>query len=258
MDKLKNNFRKDSMTEFRKSKKYVSLSQEVKKKILEYIEKENLQPDDKLPSESQLTKMFKISRYTIREALALLEQEKIIYKIKGKGTFVNKKPIQIKSGLEYLDSITEIIRKFGYEPGTKWVSIEETIPTKDMVKKLNLKPKEKVITFKRIRTADGKPAAFLVDTVAKKILGNKKPDQINFESLFEYMEKEFGIIIEYAISEIIPTFPTEEMIQYLGVDKNSLFLLLYQLHYDKEGRTIFYSLDYFDPKIFKFKVIRSR
>ena len=127
-----------------------------------------------------------------------------------------------------------------------------------MVKKLNLKPKEKVITFKRIRTADGKPAAFLVDTVAKKILGNKKPDQINFESLFEYMEKEFGIIIEYAISEIIPTFPTEEMIQYLGVDKNSLFLLLYQLHYDKEGRTIFYSLDYFDPKIFKFKVIRSR
>lgn len=115
-----------------------------------------------------------------------------------------------------------------------------------------------MITFKRIRTADGKPAAFLVDTVAKKILGNKKPDQINFESLFEYMEKEFGIIIEYAISEIIPTFPTEEMIQYLGVDKNSLFLLLYQLHYDKEGRTIFYSLDYFDPKIFKFKVIRSR
>lgn len=32
MDKLKNNFRKDSMTEFRKSKKSVSLSQEVKKK----------------------------------------------------------------------------------------------------------------------------------------------------------------------------------------------------------------------------------
>ncbi|HHW57639.1 MAG TPA: GntR family transcriptional regulator [Clostridia bacterium] len=246
------------MVEIKKRESTVSLSQEVKKQILEYIERNDLQPNDKLPSENQLTKLFKTSRYTLREALALLKQERIIYKIKGKGTFVNKKPIQIKSGLEYLDSITEIIKKFGYVPGTKWVSIEEKSPTKDMIEKLNLKSKGKVITFKRIRTANGKPAAFLVDTVAKKVLGNRKPEIIIYESLFDYLEKEFGIIIEYAVSEIIPAFSTDEMIKYMGVEKNSLFLLLYQLHYDREGRPIIYSFDYFDPEVFKFKVIRSR
>jgi GntR family transcriptional regulator len=236
----------------------IPLSQVAKGKILEYISKEKLQADDVLPSENLLMEMLGVSRYTVREALALLEQDKIIYKVQGKGTFVNRKPIQIESGLEKLDSITEIIKNFGYEPGTKWVSIEEREPTKDMVEELRLKPGEKVITFKRIRTADGKAAAYLVDTVPKRIVGNQVPKTINSESLFGYIEKEFGVIVEYAVTKITPTFPTEEMVKYLNVKEDSLFLLLYQLHYDKEGNLIFYSLDYFDPNVFKFKVNRIR
>ena len=236
----------------------IPLSQVAKGKILEYIDKGKLQADDILPSENLLMEMLGVSRHTVREALALLEQDKIIYKVQGKGTFVNRKPIQIESGLEKLDSITEIIKSFGYEPGTKWVSIEEKEPTKDMVGELKLELGEKVVTFKRIRTADGNAAAYLVDTVPKRILGNQVPKTINSESLFGYIEKEFGVVVEYAVTEIIPTFPTEEMIKYLDVEEDSLFLLLHQLHYDKEGNLVFYSLDYFDPDVFKFKVNRIR
>ncbi|MCF6460168.1 GntR family transcriptional regulator [Clostridium sp. Cult3] len=237
--------------------KSIPLSQIAKERILKYIESEKLGADDLLPSENALMEMLGVSRYTIREALALLEQDRIIYKIQGKGTFVNKKPMYIESGLEKLDSITEIIESFGYKPGTKWISIEEIEPNKDMIEKLNLKDGEKVITFKRLRTADEKEASYLVDTMPKKYLGNKVPKEIETESLFKYLEINFNISIEYAITEIIPTFPMEEMLDYMNVKNDSLFLLLHQIHYDKENRPMLYSFDYFNPEVFKFKINRT-
>lgn len=236
----------------------VSLSQKIKKKIIEYILKENLQPDDILPSEAVLVDMFGVSRYTVREALALLEQDKILYKIHGKGTFVNKVPIQVESGLEKLESITDIIESFGYKPGTVWVDIKESLPTRDMIQKMKLKPKEKVITFTRIRTADGKIAAYCVDTIKRSNIVGDIPKNIDKESMFEYFEENFGIVPEYAIADIIPVLPTEEMKKHMDIKESQLFLLLHQVHYDKEGHPQIYSMDYFNPDIFKFKVNRLR
>ncbi|MDR7856797.1 GntR family transcriptional regulator [Tissierella sp.] len=236
--------------------KSISLSSKTKHEILKFIENEELQADEILPSENTFMDILGVSRYTVREALALLEQDKIIYKIKGKGTFINKRPIQIESGLEKLESITEIIQSFGYQPGTTWVGVEEGYPTKDMVKKLRLEANDKIITLKRIRTANGKAAAYLVDTIPKKLVNNESLDNIDSESVFSYIKEKFGIVMDYATTEIIPTLPTEEMIERLKVPKNKLFILLHQLHYDKEGHPILYSFDYFDSEIFKLKVNR--
>lgn len=236
--------------------KSISLSSKTKHEILKFIENEEIQADEILPSENTFMDILGVSRYTVREALALLEQDKIIYKIKGKGTFVNKRPIQIESGLEKLESITEIIESFGYQPGTIWVGVEEAYPTKDMVKKLKLEADDKIITLKRIRTANGKAAAYLVDTIPKKIVNNESLDNIDSESVFSYIKEKFGIAIDYATTEIIPTVPTEEMIEHLKVANDKLFILLHQLHYDREGQPILYSLDYFDSEIFKLKVNR--
>jgi len=44
--------------------------------------------DLSLPSEAVLTKKFNVSRGTIREAVALLAQEKLVYGVRGKGIYV--------------------------------------------------------------------------------------------------------------------------------------------------------------------------
>ncbi|HYE80981.1 MAG TPA: GntR family transcriptional regulator [Clostridia bacterium] len=238
--------------------KTASLSQQAKEKIIEYIRLEGLQPDAALPTEAELMEMLGVSRYIVREALALLEQDRLIYKRQGKGTFVYKRPIEIESGLEKLESITEIIEKFGYEPGTRWVGISENEPTRDMVGKLKLSPGDKVVTFKRIRTASRKVAAYCVDTVKRSAFGDKVPQNIDRESMFRYLKDECGIETEYAITEIIPTFATEEMMSLIKTNPNQMFLLLHQVHYDKEGNPVIYSMDYFNPQVFRFKVNRNK
>lgn len=237
--------------------KTIPLSQQAKEKIVEYIRLEEMQPDSALPTEAELVEMLGVSRYIVREALALLEQDRIIYKRQGKGTFLYKRPVEIESGLEKLESITDIIEKFGYEPGTKWVEISEDAPTIDMISKLRLKQGEKVVTFKRIRTANRKVAAYCVDTVRRSAFAAGIPGDIKDESMFRYLKEHCGFEAEYAVTEIIPTFATEDMRDLIKISPSQLFLLLHQIHYDKEGNPIIYSMDYFNPQVFKFKVNRT-
>lgn len=234
-----------------------SLSRTTREKVYEYIKENRLVPDDALPTEATFMEMLGVSRSTIREALALLEQEKLIYRIQGKGTFLNKRPLQIESGLEKLESITETIKGFGLTPGTRWVGIEIKSPTNLMIEKLKINNSEKVITFKRVRTANENLASYCVDTVPLKYF-DTIPHEINEESLLFYLKKNLGILIESAVTDIIPTLPTEEMIRELDVSGNQLFLLLQQVHFDNKGIPVIFSKDYFKSDIFKFKINRIR
>ena len=55
---------------------------------LETFIKEILQPNDKLPSERDLSELYHVSRNTVRSALNELFLRGFIYRSTGKGTFV--------------------------------------------------------------------------------------------------------------------------------------------------------------------------
>ena len=67
-----------------------SLSEEVVEQIFKSIKNNELKPGDKLPSEMELTKIFNVSRGTIREAMKYLENFGFISINPGSGTFINK------------------------------------------------------------------------------------------------------------------------------------------------------------------------
>ena len=46
------------------------------------------EPRDKLPTEDELVEYFGVSKITVRNALALLEADGLIFRTRGKGTFV--------------------------------------------------------------------------------------------------------------------------------------------------------------------------
>lgn len=66
------------------SPKYIVISNE----IIQKIEAGELQPGDKIPSENELIKNYKISNTTARKCLLELEHKGWGNRIKGKGTFV--------------------------------------------------------------------------------------------------------------------------------------------------------------------------
>ncbi len=76
------------------------LHQKVTDAIISYIHQNGLKPGDKLPSERQLAEKFSVGRNSVRLGMHLLENENLVERITGKGSFVKKevsaKSIQLK------------------------------------------------------------------------------------------------------------------------------------------------------------------
>ncbi len=76
-----------------KEVKRTSISDQIFKQLKENIINGTLKPNDKLPSENELCKLYSVSRTTIRQALVNLQSLDLIETKFGKGSFV-KKPNQ--------------------------------------------------------------------------------------------------------------------------------------------------------------------
>jgi len=68
------------------------LYKQIRSYILDNIKQMNWLPDERIPSENELAAQFKVSRITIKNALAALAEEGLIYRIQGKGSFVSAHP----------------------------------------------------------------------------------------------------------------------------------------------------------------------
>ena len=67
------------------------LRQYAKEKVKSWIKEQKLQPGDKIISQNELSKVLKIAPATAYKALDELVSDGIIYRIRGKGTFVAQK-----------------------------------------------------------------------------------------------------------------------------------------------------------------------
>lgn len=77
--------------------------------IINLIERGDLAPGEKLSSENELAERFGISRQTVRTATGLLEEQGILRRVRGSGTYVNdhrdlKRRNQIAVVTTYVDS----------------------------------------------------------------------------------------------------------------------------------------------------------
>lgn len=70
------------------TRKGLSKYEEVKSYVISYIEDKQSQPHDRIPSESELAAVLDVSSITVRKALSDLVNEGVIYRVRGKGSFV--------------------------------------------------------------------------------------------------------------------------------------------------------------------------
>lgn len=230
--------------------RYLVVIEQIKEKIKEG----KLEAGERLPSEMELAKELGVSRNTLREALRILEEENIIIRKHGVGTFVNNKPI-FSGGIEELFSITDMIERQGKKSGTEILFTGYVDPHGDDIKELNLGKNEQVFLVKRVRTADEIPLVYCIDKIPANLL--EKGYKLNQESILLSLE-EVGITISYAKAEIKTMSYNEEISDIMNCDQDTPLLILRQIHYDLDHRPVLYSIDFFNSNQISFNVLRKR
>lgn len=220
------------------------------------IENGVFKENEKLPSEFELSKSLGVSRATLREALRLLEEENIIVRRHGVGTFVNPKPV-FTSGIEQLRSISSMIQDAGMEPGTIYLNSTKTLSNEEDIKRFQCDEGDYILTIKRVRTANGEPVVYCVDQVPSQHMPRDFENRHD-SSIFSALEETGKIHVAYAVTYINPVGAHPEVSAILKSGQDVPLLLLTQLHYDDNDRVVLYSKNYFRADKFSFHVVRKR
>ncbi|MDQ0214240.1 GntR family transcriptional regulator [Oikeobacillus pervagus] len=230
---------------------YLQVIEHLKKAIEAGIYKEK----EKLPSEFELSKQLGVSRATLREALRILEEENIITRKHGVGTFVNVKPL-FTSGIEQLSSVTDMILQAGMSPGTIFLASTRQKPTESDMKRFQCTDEDEIVMIERVRTANGEPVVYCVD----KVLAKAFPDHYDYQdvSLFSTLDQIGNRKISYAVTQIEPLGYHEKISPILECELETALLVLKQLHFDEADEPILYSINYFKADKFSFHVLRKR
>ncbi|CAM3073173.1 GntR family transcriptional regulator [Filibacter tadaridae] len=231
---------------------YVQVIERLKQDIESGVFKEN----ERFPSEFDLARSLGVSRATLREALRVLEEDKVIVRKHGVGTFVNPKPL-FSSGIEHLSSVSSMIRDAGMEPGTIFMDVSETEPCDENAARFDCSDEDRITTIKRVRTADGEPVVYCIDQVLSKNLP-LGVERLVSDSLFDAIEKSGEIRIDQAVTHIEPVGYDDVASPILRCGVDVPLLVLLQQHYSEEGEMVLYSKNYFRADKFSFHVVRKR
>jgi GntR family transcriptional regulator len=77
---------------------FVPLYYQLQEVLKQGIESGLWNPGDPLPSEPELARRFGVSRVVVRQALAILEDDRQIVRLRGRGTFVAKPKLDYRAG----------------------------------------------------------------------------------------------------------------------------------------------------------------
>src|SRR5215218_10009664 len=130
-----------------------TLTEVAQQELRQAITGGTFRPGSQLPTEAELCEMLGVSRTVVREALRVLEDDGLVSRRHGVGTFVRNRPIL--KNLNFNFGVTEMIESAGLKSGTSHLALQKEVADQEKAEQLRVKLGTPLLTVEHIRTANG-------------------------------------------------------------------------------------------------------
>lgn len=239
-------------------KEGIPLHKQISDWLKQEIESGALTSDEKLPSENELSKKFDVSRVTVRRALQTLENEQLIYRCQGLGSFVTDQ--RTHQSFSILNDFTEELEGSGMEASSKLISFEQIdiSDQKDLISYLDIENKKIAVQIERVRLGDGEPIAY--DITWMPIFYGQLIEGYNLEetTIFKILEDEFDIPIQKGCYRIEAAMADDKLAKHLNVNPQTPLLLMNRISYTIGEKPVYYQKRYYRNDKMVFELMAER
>lgn len=227
------------------------LYQQLTQQLRSDIQNGKYRSGEKIPTELDLSRIYGVSRATVRSALDQLAQEKLVTRKQGKGTFVASQ--KFNRNIAINTSFSEVCSANGKEPGARVLKNLIEPATAEDIRDLKLKEGDSVIVLERIRYASGVPVAVESSRMPEKF-AFLLTENMNDNSLIKVLKDKYSVVFYPGSKEIELTFATHEMAQYLNIRQGYPLISIATVSCDAEGNPVHRSLQLVVGDKFKFYI----
>lgn len=215
-------------------------------RLREAIDKGRFKEGDKLPSETELVEHFGVSRMTVRNALALLQQEGLAVSEHGKGVFVRPRPPVRRLASDRFarrhrdqgkSAFTVEAEAAGSRPEVDSLEVKEERPSQDIAARLG--SPRKVLARRRRYLLDGRPVEFATSYLPLDLARDTPIAQPNPGpgGIYARLE-EMGHHLDHFDEEIRARMPSPAEVRTLHLASGVPVIHLIRTAFDAEGRAV--------------------
>ena len=234
-----------------------TLSDSVKDSLRKLISEKAFNEAGKLPPEEELARQLAVSRITIRKALTDLEQEGLLLRIHGRGTFVNPAARQVKVNLSGMLEFGSVISGNGYRPECRLVS-EERIPA-SVGEHLGTGKGGRGIRVEKLYLADDIPAIVSVGRIPLHLFSETPArtdwqEKSNFEVIQEYTGR--MVVRDWIEVSSLSAQEAGEMLGHPCPLKAASVLMIQAVGYDQNSEPVIHGVALYDTSHIRFNLLR--
>ncbi|MCS7461210.1 GntR family transcriptional regulator [Paenibacillus doosanensis] len=209
----------------------------------------------KMITEAEISKRFKVSRITVRSAIKPLVDEGLLWRERGRGTFL--KTNKVENWVGQLMGFSETIKAAGFQPGGK-------VLNKGKVTRLPKKIQENLTIdqgweLKRLRYADDKPIAIEHSFFTPEI-GSELEKQGDLDNILTYrfIENELKMNLHEATQIISAVNASKQESEMLDIGEKDALLYIERVTKSLDGKPVEFLQAIYRPDYFHYVILLNR
>lgn len=207
----------------------------------------SLAPHVQLPSEADLAERYGVSRMTVRQAVRQLQDEHLLVRRRGAGTFVTGPGAQ-RRRLNRLGSFAEEMGTEESRVRTELRSREVTAPPDDVGERLALGPGQDAIRIERLRLIDERPAALQVSWLPYKLVPLLARTDLAGGSLYRTVREHYGLRLVWADLEVSAGAATVAQAAALQVRRGAPLVVSWRITHDEASTPVEFARSWTRPE----------
>jgi GntR family transcriptional regulator len=237
--------------------RHTSIANQVDEIIRQRIRDGDYPPGLRLPSESDLSREFGVSRATIRTVLARMNAEGLILRKQGDGTYINKHIQDVNTHLGGLWEFSRLIESSNFQPTIRSIQTQTRQANPQEAEQLKLAPGASVIWMQRLFFADEKPVILATNAVPEKIIDPAAGPLLVNLPIQKFLQRYCNKQIAYVILDLSANHVSQEAANFLETPQEKPLLNINTIFYDRDNQPIICGQSYLNDAILSLRLVQT-